>query len=66
MRGGVIQMNISEWIAFARENWKKEEGQTMAEYGVALALITVASVAVFPALGNAVLSVVNQVTGLLP
>jgi Flp pilus assembly pilin Flp len=45
---------------------KREEGQTMAEYGVALALITVASVAVFPALGNAVLSVVNQVTGLLP
>jgi Flp pilus assembly pilin Flp len=45
---------------------KREEGQTMAEYGVALALITVASVAVFPALGNGVLSVVNQVTGLLP
>ena len=38
----------------------------MAEYGVALAVITVASVAVFPALGHAALNVVNQVTGLLP
>jgi Flp pilus assembly pilin Flp len=45
---------------------KREEGQTMAEYGVVLAVITVASVSVFPALGAAVLSVVNQVTGLLP
>jgi Flp pilus assembly pilin Flp len=45
---------------------KREEGQTMAEYGVALALITVASVAVFPALGDAVPSAVDQVTGLLP
>jgi Flp pilus assembly pilin Flp len=45
---------------------KREEGQTMAEYGVVLAVITVASVAVFPALGTAVLRVVNQVTGLLP
>ena len=45
---------------------KREEGQTMAEYGVVLAVITVASVAVFPALGTAVLSVVDQVTGLLP
>jgi Flp pilus assembly pilin Flp len=38
----------------------------MAEYSVVLAVITVASVAVFPALGTAVLGVVNQVTGLLP
>ena len=40
-------MNISEWIAFARENWKKEEGQTMAEYGVVLAVITIGAVAAF-------------------
>ena len=30
-------MNISDWFEFVRTNWKKEEGQTMAEYGVVLA-----------------------------
>jgi Flp pilus assembly pilin Flp len=45
---------------------KREEGQTMAEYSVVLAVITVASVAVFPAFGAAALNVVKQVTGLLP
>jgi Flp pilus assembly pilin Flp len=38
----------------------------MAEYSVVLAVITVASVAVFPAFGAAALNVVTQVTGLLP
>ena len=45
---------------------KREEGQTMAEYSVVLAVITVASVAVFPAFGAAALNVVTKVTGLLP
>ena len=33
-------MTIFQWLEFARANWKKEEGQTMAEYGVVLAVIT--------------------------
>lgn len=33
---------------------KREEGQTMAEYGVVLTVITVASVAVFTALGDGI------------
>ncbi len=33
-------MTFSEWFDFARTNWQKEEGQTMAEYGVVLAVIT--------------------------
>jgi len=45
---------------------KREEGQTMAEYSVVLAVITVATVAVFPAFGAAALGVVTRVTGLLP
>jgi Flp pilus assembly pilin Flp len=45
---------------------KREEGQTMAEYSVVLAVITIASVAVFPAFGAAALNVVMRVTGLLP
>ena len=38
-------MMFSEWFEFARANWSKEEGQTMAEYGVVLAVITVGIVA---------------------
>jgi Flp pilus assembly pilin Flp len=37
-------MTFSDWLEFVRMNWKKEEGQTMAEYGVVLALITLAVV----------------------
>jgi Flp pilus assembly pilin Flp len=33
-------MTFSEWFEHARTNWKKEDGQTMAEYGVVLAVIT--------------------------
>jgi hypothetical protein len=45
---------------------KREEGQPTTDFGVALTSITVASTAVFPALGNAVPSAVDQVPGLLP
>jgi Flp pilus assembly pilin Flp len=58
-------MNVSDWYAFARENWKKEEGQTMAEYGVVLAVITVGAVAAFTALSGGVSKAIAKVTGFL-
>ena len=45
---------------------RREEGQTMAEYGVVLAVITVASVGVFTVLSGGVMSSIAKVTGLLP
>jgi len=33
-------MTFSEWFGFIRASLRKEEGQTMAEYGVVLAVIT--------------------------
>jgi Flp pilus assembly pilin Flp len=45
---------------------EREEGQTMAEYGVALAVITVATVAIFTALGGAVEGAIQRVITLLP
>jgi Flp pilus assembly pilin Flp len=45
---------------------KQEDGQTMAEYGVVLAVITVASVAIFTLLGDAAEGAVKKVITLLP
>jgi Flp pilus assembly pilin Flp len=59
-------MTFSEWFEFLRENWKKEEGQTMAEYGVVLAEITIGAVAVFTALSGGISKSISKVTALLP
>ena len=59
-------MTFSDWIEFARANWKKEEGQTMAEYGVVLAVITIGAVAVFTALSGGISKAINRVIGFLP
>ena len=44
----------------------REDGQTMAEYGVTLAVITVALLAVFTALSGGVQGAIGRVVGLLP
>jgi len=44
---------------------RREEGQTMAEYGVVLAVITVALVTLFAALSKQIGVVINEVTGVL-
>ncbi len=49
-----------------RLRWRLEVGQTMAEYGVVLAVITIASVGVFTALSGGVTNSINKVIGLLP
>ena len=59
-------MTFSEWLEFARDCWRKEEGQTMAEYGVVLAVITIGAVGVFTALSGGITNSINKVTGLLP
>ena len=45
---------------------EKEEGQTMAEYGVVLAVITIGAVAVFTARSGGITGAINKVIGLLP
>jgi Flp pilus assembly pilin Flp len=44
---------------------RAEDGQTMAEYGVVIALITLAVVGGFTLLNNAVLGMLGRVAGLL-
>ena len=64
--GRCSTMTFSDWLEFARANWKKEDGQTMAEYGVVLAVITIGAVAVFTALSGGITGAINRVIGLLP
>ena len=59
-------MNVSELNRNARDLPEREDGQTMAEYGVVMAVITVASVAVFTALSGGVEGALNKVISLLP
>ena len=59
-------MTFSDWMEFARANWRREEGQTMAEYGVVLAVITIGAVAVFTALSGGISGAINRVISFLP
>ena len=59
-------MTFSEWSELLRTHWRKEEGQTMAEYGVVLAVITICAVAVFTALSGGISASIGKVTKLLP
>jgi Flp pilus assembly pilin Flp len=46
-------------------NLKREEGQTMAEYGVVLAVITLGVVVALGFLSGAITSALDRVTGIL-
>ncbi len=59
-------VSVSWWLDYVRQNWRKQEGQTMAEYGVVLAVITVAAVTAFGLLGKQIISAINSVTAVLP
>jgi Flp pilus assembly pilin Flp len=54
-------MNLSEWMEFAKDNWRKQEGQTMAEYGVILAVITGGIVLALTALSGGVQKAIGNV-----
>ena len=59
-------MSISELLDFVRQNWRKEEGQTMAEYAVVLTVITLAVVGVFAALSGGITNAITNVSTHLP
>ena len=59
-------MTFSQWLEFARANYRKEEGQTMAEYGVVLAVITLVVVVAITALSGAIKGAIDSVTSILP
>jgi Flp pilus assembly pilin Flp len=54
--------DLKELLSLLR---RREEGQTMAEYGIVLAVITIAAIGVFTALSGGIQSAVSKVTNLL-
>ena len=65
LKGGEPEMTFSEWFEFARTNWRKEEGQTMAEYGVVLAVITLGIVVTLGLLSGGINSALKSVISYL-
>ena len=59
-------LTLTEWRDRLSARCKREQGQTMAEYGVVLAVITVASVSIFTALSGGVEGALDRVIALFP
>ena len=59
-------MSLSDWYTVLRTYARRNDGQTMAEYGVVLAVITIGAVAVFTALSGGITNAINEVIDLLP
>jgi Flp pilus assembly pilin Flp len=64
--GKEAMLRFSDVAELFRAIRRREEGQTMAEYSVTLAVICIATVAVFAALGGSITGEINKVAGLLP
>jgi Flp pilus assembly pilin Flp len=64
-KGGESHMLFSHLFAYLQTRLQREEGQTMAEYGVVLGVITLAAAAAFLALGNRIDDVISAVIGRL-
>jgi len=58
-------MELRTWFNMLRAAAQREEGQTMAEYGVVLALITLAVVGVITTLGLAIAGKLGSVATVL-
>jgi Flp pilus assembly pilin Flp len=56
---------MAKFLKTLKSRLKLEEAQTMAEYAVVLAVITVATVAVFTALSGGISSALSKVTAIL-
>lgn len=56
-------MQIRDWLELARIQLRREEGQTMTEYGVLLALIAVIVIASLIVLGPKIALVFTNVAG---
>jgi len=58
-------MELRDWIELARIELRKQEGQTMTEYGILLALIVVGVVGVLLLLGPKIVKAFSDVNAKL-
>jgi Flp pilus assembly pilin Flp len=67
LKGGGFSMgfSFSDWIAYFRARFGVEEGQTMAEYGVVLAVIALGVLVAFTALSGGISKAIDKVTAIL-
>jgi Flp pilus assembly pilin Flp len=59
-------MNFADLCASIRARFRFEEGQTMAEYGVVLSVITIGILVAIAALSGGITNAINSVTSILP
>jgi Flp pilus assembly pilin Flp len=64
-KGGESIVTFTDMIHYFRARFGVEEGQTMAEYGVVLAVITAAVVLALGLLSGAISTALNTVRGYL-
>ena len=60
-----MTFSFSDWLAYFNARFNREEGQTMAEYGVVLAVITLLVVIALGLLSTAISSAIDSVVGYL-
>jgi len=59
-------MTYTDLYTYLRARFAHEEGQTMAEYGVVLAVIALAVIVAFTALAGGISHALNNVAKILP
>ena len=59
-------MSFKDLVHYLRARFAVEEGQTMAEYGVVLAVICLAVIVAFTALSGGISNAINNVAKVLP
>jgi Flp pilus assembly pilin Flp len=64
-RGGDINVTFTDLIHSLRARFQVEEGQTMAEYGVVLAVVALGVVVALGLLSGAISSALDAIRGIL-
>lgn len=64
-KGGESIVTFTDLFAYLRTRFEGEKGQTMAEYGVVLAVITIGVFIALGALSGAISGAITTVTGYL-
>jgi Flp pilus assembly pilin Flp len=64
-KGGESIVTFTDLFEYLRARFGREEGQTMAEYGVVLAVITIGVFLALGALSGAISGAITTVTGYL-